>query len=75
MFYNIGFKPLDRDDAENALFFWKATYLSLKAYIKRIYPDDPNFCPAVEDLADAKEEITRFKGFLKSGRVHWVQDL
>ena len=75
MFFNVGFKPLDRDDAKNALFFWKAKYQSLKALIKRIDPDDPAFCPAVEDLADAKEEVKRFKGFLNSARVPWVQEM
>lgn len=73
MFFKVGFKPLDRDDAENALFFWKAKRLSLKRIVKRTKPDNPNFPDIVDDLADAEDEVKRFKEFLKSGSVHWVQ--
>ena len=73
MDYKVGFKPLDRDDAENALFFWKAKRLSLKRIVKHTNPDNPNFPDLVDDLADAEEEIKRFKDFLESGRIHWVQ--
>ena len=75
MFYEIGFKPQDQYDAENALFFWKAKRLCLKAHIKRIDPDGPNFPGLVDDLADAQDEIDRMKGLINPKRVPWVQDM
>lgn len=73
MLIGLGYQPSTREEAEDALLYWK---LKKKVLEVRICETDPNdeetdggFGDIVTDILDARDEIERFRGLIAKFRA------